>query len=426
MTRMFLTTLVAAIAITAVGEATPAGAAGVVGRPSVSTGGTQGNGDSLFPAISSNGRFVAYGSSATNLVSGDTNGENDVFVRDRQNGTTERVSISTHGAQGNGWSQLPTISGGGRYVAFMSAASNLVHIDSNLDWDIFVRDRKNGTTKLVSVASGGAASNGYSQGAFISADGRYVTFESGASNLVSGDTNGAGDAFIRDLDTGRTTLVSIRPDGKQFAETSRPIAISADGRYVAFNLDQPRTGISLAFIRDRGTGTTRRLSIGIDGAKANDDVFAGGISANGRFVALTSTATNLVPGDTNGEQDVFVRDLATGDTRRVSIGPQGVQADGGSGIASLSADGRYVAFDSGAANLVARDTNDDLDVFVHDRQLGLTRRISLGRNGAEGNSTSQHGAISADGQFVTLFSRATNLIRGDTNGVVDVFVATTR
>jgi hypothetical protein len=376
MTRMFLTTLVAAIAITAVGEATPAGAAGVVGRPSVSTGGTQGNGDSLFPAISSNGRFVAYGSSATNLVSGDTNSENDVFVRDRQNGTTERVSVSIHGTQGNGGSQRPATSGSGRYVAFESFASNLVDGDSNGSSDVFVRDRKNGTTKLVSVASGGVQSNSYSQGALISAHGRYVTFESGATNLVSGDTNGTGDVFLRDLDTGRTTLVSIHPDGKQFAETSRPTAISADGRYVAFNLNQA-TGISLAFIRDRRTGTTTRLSIGIDGAKANDDVFAGGISANGRFVALTSTATNLVPGDTNGEQDVFVRDLATGDTRRVSIGPQGVQADGGSGVASLSADGRYVALDSGAANLVARDTNGDLDVFVHDRQLVVRGRRKI-------------------------------------------------
>jgi hypothetical protein len=167
-----------------------------------------------------------------------------------------------------------------------------------------------------------------------------VIFEAGASNLVSGDTNGTADVFLRDLNTGRTTLVSIRPDGKQFAEPSFPAAISADGRYVGLNVSQS-TGFWLAFVRDRRTGTTTRLSIGIDGAKANGDVFVGGISTNERFVALTSIATNLVPGDTNGEQDVFVRDLTTGDTKRVSIGPQGVQADGGSGIASLSADGRY-------------------------------------------------------------------------------------
>ena len=335
MTRTFATTFVAAAVIAAAGEAMPAHAAGVVGRPSISSAEIQGNGDSLFPTISSTGRFVAYVTSATNLVSGDTNGQNDILLRDRKNGTTERVSISTQGAQANGGSERPSISGDGRYVAFDSTA---IKPDGRrykrAFSDVFVRDRSTGTTKLVSVATNGAKSNDYSQDPIISSNGRYVIFELGASNLTSGDANNNVDVFLRDLSTNSTTRVSIRPDGKQFAAPSFPAAISADGRYVGFSVS-PSTGFWLSYIRDRQTGTTTRLSVGVNGATANGDVFLGGISTNGRFVVLTSSASNLVAGDTNGEQDVFVRDLTTGATKRVSIGNGGTQANGGSGIASL-------------------------------------------------------------------------------------------
>ena len=314
MTRTFATTFVVAAEIAAAGEATPAHAAGVVGRPSISLAEIQGNGDSLFPTISSTGRFVAFVTSATNLVSGDTNGQNDILLRDRRNGTTARISISTQEAQANGGSERPSISGNGRYVAFDSTATNLTSGDTNGHSDVFVRDRSSGATKLVSVARNSAKSNDYSQDPIISSNGRYVIFESAASNLTTGDANNNTDVFLRDLSTNSTTLVSIRPDGMQFAAPSFPAAISADGRYVGFSVS-PSTGFWLSYIRDRQTGTTTRLSVGINGATANGDVFLGGISTNGRFVVLTSIASNLVAGDTNGEQDVFVRNLTTGSTR---------------------------------------------------------------------------------------------------------------
>lgn len=422
MTKIFATTLVAAAVIAAAGDAMPAYAAGVVGRPSISSAEIQGNGDSLFPTISSTGRFVAFVTSATNMVSGDTNAQNDIMLRDRMNGTTARISISTQGSQANGGSERPTISGDGRYVAFDSTATNLTAGDTNGHSDVFVRDRSSGTTKLVSVARNGAKSNGYSQDPTISSNGRYVIFESAASNLTLGDANNNGDVFLRDLSTNKTTLVSIRPDGKQFAAPSFPAAITADGRYVGFGVS-PSTGYWLSYIRDRQTGTTTRLSVGINGAAANGDVFLGGISTNGRFVVLTSTASNLVVGDTNGEQDVFVRDLTTGATTRVSLGNGGTQPNGGSGIASISADGRYVAFASNASNLVVGDNNTSLDVFVYDRSAGNTKRVSVNRNGVEGIGTSENPEISADGKFVAFDGNAA-LVSDDTNGLFDVFAAT--
>jgi Tol biopolymer transport system component len=425
MRRKLSTVLSAAVVIVAVGEATPAGAVGVVGRPSVATGGAQGNADSVFPTISADGRFVAYDSIATSLVPGDANGENDVFLRDRQMGTTELVSVATGGAQGNAYSNLASISGDGRYVAFASGASNLVTGDVNGEADVFVRDRQRGTTELVSVATSGAQGNAYSQGPRVSLDGRYVAFESGATNLVPGDNNGEPDVFVRDLSTGRTTRASIRPDGAQFAAASLPAVISANGRYVGFSVSL-RSGLWLAFVHDRKTGRTTRLSVGMGGARANGNVFVEGISADGRLVALTSTANNLVPGDTNGALDIFVRDLRSGSTTPVSVGPDGAQANGHSLGASLSADGQYVAFVSLASNLVLGDTNDTDDVFVHDRRMGRTTRVSVARSGAHGDFNSENPAISADGRFVAFDSAATNLVRGDTNGVFDVFVATTR
>jgi Tol biopolymer transport system component len=425
MRRELSAALGAAALVVAAAGATPAGAAGVVGRPSVATGGAQADGDSLFPQISAGGRRVAFASRATDLVPGDANGVEDVFVRDRETQTTVLVSVGAGGAPANGGSNNPSISGDGRYVAFRSEASNLVAGDANGAPDVFVRDLERGTTELVSVATGGARGNDYSQGPRVSADGRFVAFESGATNLVSGDTNGEQDVFVRDRRTGRTARVSVSPGGGQFRASATLTAASPNGRYVGFSLSPPGRPWE-AFVRDRRTGRTARLSVGAGGARADGDVFVGGISSDGRFVSLTSTATNLVRGDTNGEQDVFVRDRRTGRTARVSVGAGGAQANGGSGLASLSADGRFVAFDSNATNLVRGDTNGAPDVFVRDRRTGRTTRASVARSGAQADRGGQTPALSPDGRFVAFHSDATNLVRGDTNGVFDVFVATTR
>ncbi len=285
-------------------------------RVSVSSAEAEGNYRSNWSSVSADGRYVAFSSLADNLVAGDTNGVVDVFVRDRVTGITDRVSVSGAGEQGNDWSNWPSISADGRYVAFMSTANNLVAGDTNGSWDVFVRDRVSGETERVSVSSAEVEANGGSGGAVnllaISADGRYVAFLSEATNLVAGDTNGSNDVFVR----------------------------------------------------DRVSGETERVNVSSAGAEANGPSGYSVISADGRYVAFMSDATNLVPGDTNGRADVFVRDRMAGETQRVSVSSAGVEADGRSDENSISADGRYVAFGSRASNLVPGDTNGTRDIFV--------------------------------------------------------------
>lgn len=423
--------LASAMVITA-STAAPTLAQGVTERVSLGQDGVQSNGDSITSAISANGRFVAFSSIATNLVSGDTNERQDVFVHDRQTGRTERVSLGQGGVEGNDFSEFPAISADGRYVAFQSNASNLVSGDTNESYDVFVHDRKLGTTRRVSVGPGGRQGNSHSVGALISADGRFVAFSSEATNLVRGDTNGRVDLFVRDRRNGATQRVSLGPDGAQGNQGSFGAAISADGRFVAFwsrasNLVPDDTNREWdVFVHDRKMGATRRVSLGPGGRQSDgpSGLYSVSLSADGRFVAFDSLATNLVPGDTNDAADIFVRDRKLGTTRRVSLGSDKLQGNGRSFYGTISADGRFVAFYSTATNLVPGDTNDSEDVFVRDRKTGTTRRASLGPGNISGNGPSQDPAISADGRFVSFFSYATNLVPGDTNGVRDVFVRT--
>jgi Tol biopolymer transport system component len=402
-------------------------------RASVATRGTQANGQSAVPAISANGRYVAFVSEGTNLVARDTNDAQDVFVRDRITGATTRVSISTRGTQANSSSFGPAaISANGRYVAFSSSATNLV---AGATGGVFVRDRVTGTTTLVSVATGGAKANGGEPA--ISADGRYVAFISEASNLVAGDTNERPDVFVRDRISRTTTRATVATGGTQAnGDSYGPAAISADGRYVAFgsnasNLVAGDTNERPdVFVRDRVRGTTTRASVATGGTQGRLNSLQPSISANGRYVAFGSIAGNLVAGDTNDIVDVFVRDRVAGTTTRVNISTRGAQAAHtdvdttreDSELPVISADGRYVAFLSGAVNLVARDTNAARDVFVRDRVTGTTTRVSVATCGAQANQRSSEPAISADGRYVTFYSDASNLVPGDTNGSSDVFV----
>jgi len=426
-------------------------------RVSVATGSAQGDSNSLGRSLSADGRYVAFDSDATNLVVGDTedtNGAGDVFVHDRVTGTTERVSEATGGAEGNGISVGASISADGRYVAFQSDATNLVTGDTNNTCDtdgdlvfddnctdIFVHDRDTDAdgvfdevgataTTRVSEASGGAEGNGISVGASISADGRYVAFQSNATNLVAGDTNAMSDVFVHDRVTGVTERVSVATGGGQGDGISTPGSISADGRYVAFsslatNLVSGDTNSRTdVFVHDRVTGATERVSVATGGVQGNHHSLNPSISADGRYVAFWSWATNLVAGDTNGGFDVFVHDRATGITERVSVATGGGQGQGFSQsfTHSISADGRYVAFQSNATNLVPVDTNGAPDVFVRDRLTGTTERVSVAGGGSQGNGYSQQASISADGRYVAFNSDATNLVAGDTNDYFDVFV----
>jgi hypothetical protein len=399
-------------------------------RVSVATGGAQANHNSTTPAITPDGRYVAFQSFASNLVTGDVNGLTDVFVRDRQTGATELVSVHTDGTQANSVAAQATISADGRYVAFESFASNLVDGDTNGKFDVFVHDRQTGVTQRVNVASDGAQAEGDDSGqAVISADGRYVAFQSFADNLVPGDNNGFGDVFVHDRQTGATERVNVATNGSPGNSGAGLPAISADGRYVAFvsnssNLvaddDNDPTDI---FVHDRQADTTERVSVANGGIQANNSSFGPAISADGRHVAFTSQATNLVAGDTNGVQDIFVHDRQADTTQRVSVATNGTQANLDSFATAISADGRYVAFTTQATNLTGGDVNGiNPDVFVHDRQTHVTERVSVATSGTQANRGSDAPSISADGTRVAFWSDATNLVAGDTNGRLDVFV----
>jgi len=402
----------------------------VTQRVSVATSGAQGNNESDLPSISADGRYVAFRSAASNLVSGDANVVDDVFVRDRQIGTTERVSVDSGGVEGNGPSTAPSISADGRYVVFHSSASNLVSGDTNGLIDVFIRDRQTGTTDRVSVDSSAAEGNDESLWPSISADGRYVAFWSRANNLVGGDTNDFEDVFVRDRLLGTTERVSVRTNGTEGNFYSAFPTISGDGRYVAFwslasNLVGGDTnGRPDVFVRDLQLDTTERVSIDSGGMEGNDSSLMPSISADGRCVAFHSVASNLVAGDTNGEYDIFVRDRQVGTTERVSVDSGGAEGNGFCYNPSISADGRRVAFRSYASNLVGGDSNGAQDAFVRDRQSGTTERVSVDSGGAEGNGNSSYpgNSISADGRYVAFQSLANNLVSGDSNGDGDIFV----
>ena len=380
------------------------------------------------PSISADGRFVAFESEASNLVPGDNNNSQDIFVRNLLTNTITRVSVDAAGNQGNNSSYSASISADGRFVVLDSEASNLVPGDTNSSFDIFVRDLSTNTTTRLSVGSTGNQGNSDSEFPSISANGRFVAFESDASNLVPGDTNARGDIFVRDLSTNTITRVSVDAAGNQGNNSSYNPSISADGRFVVFdseasNLVPGDTNSSFdIFVRDLLTNTTTRLSVDSAGNQGNSDSETPSISANGRFVAFESDASNLVPGDTNRVPDIFVRDTLTNTTTRLSVDSAGNQGNDFSRDPFILADGRFVAFESDASNLVPGDTNASFDIFVRDLSTNTTTRLSVDSTGNQGIGNSFSPSISADGQKVAFESFAANLVPGDTNNAKDVFV----
>jgi Tol biopolymer transport system component len=397
-------------------------------RVSVASAGGQANSICIEPSISADGRFVAFTSYGDNLVAADTNVAADIFVRDRVLGTTRRISLSSTGVQGNYDSWEASISADGRYVAFKSAANNFHPGDYGYTFDVFVRDRLEGSTRLVSADSNGVQANNPSYGPSISADGRFIAFWSEAYNLVPGDTNGDPDVFVHDRETGTTERVSVGTGGIQGNQGSAEPSISGDGRYVVFgsvstNLVPGDTnGEYDAFVHDRLNGTTERVNISSSGAEANDGVLEFEISADGRFVVFATRAFNLVPGDMNDDGDVFVHDRLTGTTERVSVNSGEAEAVYGAAGVSISADGRFAAFQSVSYNLATGDTNGLSDLFVRDRLLGTTELVSLDSGGAQATGNSDVPVLSDGGRYVAFESLATNLVPGDTNGFVDILV----
>ena len=372
-------------------------------------------------SISADGRYVAFASYATNLVPGDTNGVNDIFVHDRQTGITERVSVDSYGNQSNNGSLWLAISANGRYVAFTSWANNLVAGDTNGGPDIFVHDRQTRVTERVSVDSIGNQANPESASPAmsypsISADGRYVAFVSGATNLMPDDTNGVNDIFVHDRQAGITERVSVDSSGNQANNHSSRVFISAGGRYVAFassatNLVPEYFGGVNIFVHDLQTGITELVSKNANGESSNGGSFPVNlsISTDGRYVAFDSLASNLILGDADyytqwamDTWDVFVYDRQASEITRIS------DINTYSSSPSISADGRYVAFVS------------YFQVFAHDRQTGITELVSVDSSGNLIGG-GYWPSISADGRYVA-FASDGNLVQEDTNPSRDIYV----
>lgn len=396
-------------------------------RRSLEMNGLEANAPSESSSISADGRFVAFDSIATNLVPNDTNFNSDVYVNENMGmPQTTLISVNMFGVAGNGSSRNPSISPDGRYVAFESSSSNLVLNDYNFRTDIFVRDRLTASTSIVSISDLNVQGNGSSYRASISGDGQRVAFISEADNLVPFDTNNRADIFVYDLSTGSIERVSISSGNLQANDDSYSPSISGDGQKVVFHSDATNlvgndtNSDSDIFLHDLSSGTTIRVSVGVGGAEANEDSYDPEISDNGNFVAFESFASNLVSGDTNFRRDIFVYDLTTGLTRRVSINTNGVQSNGDSEDPAISGDGNMIAYSSTATNLIAVDSNFNEDIFVYDVFAGVTYRVTVNVN-----SNSYEPSISANGLLVSYTSFATDLIAVDTNNSSDVFVSTT-
>ena len=400
-------------------------------RVSVAAGDVQANGHSIAPAISGDGRFVAFYSDATNLVADDTNRARDIFVYDRQTGETTRVSVASEGTEANSDSFAPAISRDGRYVVFASSASNLVSGDTNNANDIFVHDRVANTTTRISIGVGGAQPNASSYEPAVSADGTVVAYTSDATNLVSGDTNAVRDVFVYDRSTGTTSLASVTSSGTQADAPSAAPALDADGGIVAFSsfadnlISDDENETSDVFVRERKTSKTTRVSVYNGGFESDGDSFHPALSADGRLVAFESDAFNLAWYDPDEGFDIYVYDRQADVVSAASVDDAGNLGNDTSMGATISSDGRYVAYDTEATDIVPGDQNGVSDVVLYDRRSGGATRLSVGNQGEEADGDSALPAISADGTLVAYESDATNLVPGDTNGFTDVFLRDT-
>lgn len=391
-------------------------------RASLTSTNGQTMGGAAFPDVSSDGSVVSFQSEGSDLVPNDTNMRSDVFVRDRTSGVTERVSVSSMGAEGNNTSSRPVISGNGRFVAFVSGATNLVTGDTNGVNDVFVYDRTNDTIERVSVDSAGNEGNGTSGPPAISDDGRYVAFPSSATNLAAG---GFGGVYLRDRQTDTTIRVSVDGGGNPVNGQASTVAISGNGQVVAFDFTTPILGSDTngdddIYVRDLSNNTTEIVSVDNAGNEGNGASNEPSLSQDGRYVSFESEATDLVANDTNGSNDVFVYDRTNDTVELASRDSAGTIGNDPSGEGRLSDDARFVTFSSTATNLVAGDTNGRDDIFVRDRMTNQVSRVSVNLQGTESDQHNQDANISGDGKVIVFQTDSDLLITGDTNGVSDI------
>jgi hypothetical protein len=419
-------------------------------RVSVDSDGNEVTPDSILSAVNSNGRFVAFVSLSDDLSTDDTNGFADVYLRDLITGSTELISVASDGELGDddsGFIGLGqdrqqymgiSISANGRFVAFVSAASNLVESDTNGSVpDIFVRDRANNSTELVSLNPNGIQANSSSENPSINDNGQFVAFQSNATNLISDDTNddtngSISDVFVRDRVGETTELISRNSNQTQANLTSGNPSISGDGQFVAFESNATNLIIGDTsdengseadiFVRDRVSGETDLISVDSDRIQGNNDSNNPSISRSGYYVAFESTASNLVEEDTNGStSDIFVHDRVGLTTDLVSINSEQIQANEASNNPSISGDGEYVAFESSATNLA--EVTIGQNIFIRDLIVNQTELISDSQVGDDGSLGSALPEISSNGRVVTFTSDAPDLVEDDNNDVFDVFAA---
>ena len=384
---------------------------------------------STMGSLNVDGSLIAYLSESDDLINGNpSSGLRGVFVRNRKKGRNQFLHKSSAGVAATTPIDSAAISRGGRFVVFASPADNLVPGDNNNHIDVFVRDRKKGKTKRVSIRTdGGQAANGHSRGGSISEDGRYVVFNSAANNLVPGDDNGKRDIFLHDRKKGKTRRISRHSNGTQADDHSGSSVISADGRFVAYDssatnlVNNDGNAAIDIFLYDRLRKKTRRLSVSSSEKQGNGDSRVPQISATGRYITFSSEAENLVGNDSNLKRDVFIRDRRKGRTKRVSIRGKATQANNISASSGVSDNGRFVTFSSSADDLVANDGNNVSDVFIRDRRKSKTKRVSIRTGGAEATKAVYGGALSGDGRFVT-FQTDSALVSKDTNNKEDVYV----
>jgi hypothetical protein len=410
------------MAITLVSEATT-GVSGNDHSDTFSAGGR---------AISADGRYVVYDSRASDLVAGDTNGVTDIFLYDSLNDTTTLISKDTSGGGAAYSSSNPSISADGRYVVYHSNANDLVTGDANGTLsDIFLYDTVNDTTTLISRDTSGGGADSYSYNATISGDGRYVVYYSYATDLVAGDTNGKYDIFLYDTVNDTTTLVSKDTSGGSADNGSYNPTVSVDGRYVVYESDasdlvagDANGAIRDILLYDRVNDTTTLVSKDASGGSANSSSFTPSISADGRYVVYYSFANNLVAGDTNATGDIFLYDTVNDTTTLISKDTSGGGTDGSSSNPSISGDGRYVVYSSSATDLVGVDANGTTqDIFVYDIQAGTTELVTVDTGGGGTDDRSRYPSISGDGSVIFFRSTASDLVSNDTNGARDVFLA---
>lgn len=389
------------------------------------------NGASCAPRLSANGRFVVFESKATNLVPHDGNERTDIFVFDLESRSTRRVSVAFDGSGANGDCFQPTISADGRRVAFLSTATNLVHDDTNGCADVFVRDLTTQETFRASITHDGKQSNAPSGAPFLTPDGRTVVFQSAASNLVPGDTNGKSDIFVHNLAAAQTLRITMGFDGSEANGDSICPSASDHASVIVFSsnasnlVPQDGNGTMDVFAFERRTGKVSRISASSAGEGNGLSKTSGPgsrcISNDGRLIVFESGASNLLHGDSNGKIDVFVFDRQQGVLSRASVSTSGAQSDEDCSGAEISANGRSVVFQSASKMLAEGKSTSSADVFLRDLPTAQTARVSMGQEGGEPDFHCVRPTVGFNGSVVMFESQATNLVDNDNNAVSDIF-----